>query len=173
MSDAFLGEIKIVSFNFAPKGWAMCNGQFLPINQNQALFSLFGTTYGGNGQTTFALPDFRGRIPHHQGAGLTMGQAAGESAHTVTMSEMPQHIHIMNASNAAGVLAFPAAGSPVVQANVWATSGQNPYGAPNNLVAMNPASITNTGGSQAHENRQPFLTLTFIVCLVGLFPSQN
>jgi microcystin-dependent protein len=173
MSDAFLGEMKIVPFNFAPKGWALCNGQFLPINQNQALFSLFGTTYGGNGQTTFALPDFRGRIPIHQGSGFTMGQAGGETAHTITSSEMTQHIHIMNASNAAGVLAFPAAGSPVVQANVWASSGQNPYGAPNNLAAMNPASITNAGGSQPHENRQPYLTLNFIVCLVGIFPSQN
>ena len=173
MSEPFLSEIKIVSFNFPPKGWALCNGQLLPINQNQALFSLLGTTYGGDGQTTFALPNFRGRIPHHMGAGLTLGQTGGAASHTVTSSEMPAHNHIVSASTAAGTLVFPAAGSPVVQANVWATSSQNPYGAPNNLTAMNPASITNAGGSQAHENRQPYLVLNFIIALQGIFPSRT
>jgi len=94
MSEPFLAEIKIVSFNFAPKGWAMCNGQFLPINQNQALFSLLGTTYGGNGQTTFALPNFQGRVPMHFGSGFNQGETGGQSAHTLTMSEMPQHIQV-------------------------------------------------------------------------------
>ena len=173
MSEPFLSEIKIVPFNFAPQGWAFCNGQFLPINQNQALFSLLGTTYGGNGQTTFALPDFRGRIPHHMGDGLTLGQAGGAAAHTVSQSEMPAHTHAVSASSATGTLVLPGATSPVVQANVWATSSQNPYGAVNNLGAMNPASIGNTGGSQPHENRQPYLVLNFIIALQGIFPAQN
>ena len=99
MSEPFLGEIKIISWNYAPKGWAFCNGQFLPINQNQALFSLLGTMYGGNGQTTFALPDFRGKVPIHLGDGFTQGQTGGQYAHTVTISEMPQHIHFLNAVN--------------------------------------------------------------------------
>jgi microcystin-dependent protein len=173
MSEPFLSEIKIVSFNFAPQGWAKCDGQILPINQNQALFSLLGTTYGGNGQTNFALPDFRGRIPHHFGAGLTLGERAGAASHTVTQSEMPAHNHVVSASTATGTLVFPAAGSPVVQANVWATSSQNPYGPPNNLAAMNPAGISNAGGSQPHENRQPYLVLNFIIALQGIFPTQN
>jgi microcystin-dependent protein len=175
MSLPFMGEIKIVSFNFAPKGWAMCNGQFLPINQNQALFALLGTTYGGNGQTTFALPNFQGRIPHHTGgqSGLTLGQVGGQAAHTVTSSEMPAHNHIVQASTSAGNQAFPASASPVVTHNAWATSSQNPYSAPANLVAMDPASVTNAGGSQAHENRQPYLVLNFIIALQGIFPSQT
>src|SRR3954462_581001 len=102
MSQPFMGEIKIISWNFPPKGWAFCNGQFLPINQNQALFSLLGTMYGGNGQTTFALPDLRGRVPLHVGGGLTQGQSFGEQAHTVTQGEMPTHNHFVSASNAAG-----------------------------------------------------------------------
>jgi microcystin-dependent protein len=175
MSEPFLGEIKIVAFSpgFGPRGWAQCNGQFLPINQNQALFSLLGTQYGGNGQTTFALPDFRGRIPHHMGGGLIIGQVGGEVSHTLSTQEMPQHNHFVQASNAPGVAAFPATASPVVTHNVWATSSQNPYGPPASLTGMDPASVTNTGGNQAHENRQPFLVLNFIIALVGIFPSQN
>lgn len=103
MAEPFLGELRIVSFNFAPKGWALCNGQFLPINQNQALFSLLGTTYGGNGQTTFALPDLRGRAAFHLGDGLTQGQAGGATAHTLSSQEMPQHIHFANAATSDGV----------------------------------------------------------------------
>jgi len=173
MGTPFLGEIKIVAFNYAPNGWAECNGQFLPINQNQALFSLLGTQYGGNGQTTFALPDFRGRIPHHFGNGLIVGERAGASSHTVTQAELPQHTHFVSASNAPGTQGFPATISPVETHNVWATSSQNPYAAPANLVAMDPLSVTNTGGSQAHENRQPFLVLNFLIALIGAFPSQN
>jgi microcystin-dependent protein len=173
MSEPYLSEIKIVAFNFAPSGWALCNGQLLPINQNQALFSLLGTTYGGDGTVNLALPDFRGRIPHHVGGGLILGERGGAASHTVTQSEMPAHNHFVTASADPGNLAVPAAGSPVVQANVWATSSQNPYGAPNDLVAMNPASITNVGGSQPHENRQPYLVLNFIIALQGIFPSRN
>src|SRR3954453_22351275 len=161
MSQPFIGEIKIIAWNFAPKGWAFCNGQFLPINQNQALFSILGTTYGGNGQTTFALPDFRGRSPYHVGQGFTLGQQGGEAAHTLTISEMAAHNHLPNASNTPGNLVFPASLSPVAQHNIWATSSQNPYmGAPGtNLTPMNAACLGNTGGSQPHENRQPYSVL--------------
>jgi microcystin-dependent protein len=174
MSTPFLGEIKIISWNFAPKGWAFCNGQFLPINQNQALFSILGTTYGGNGQTTFALPDFRGRAPYHVGNGMTLGERGGEAAHTVNVSEMPAHTHLPNASNASGNLVFPATISPVATHNIWAVSSQNPYSAPSgNLTSMNAGCVSNTGGSQPHENRQPYSVLNFIIALQGIFPSRN
>jgi microcystin-dependent protein len=175
MPEPFLAEIKIISWNFPPKGWAFCNGQLLPINQNQALFSILGTTYGGNGQTNFALPNFRGRIPIHFGGGFNLGQTGGSSAHTLSISELPSHTHIPNASNASGTLPFPAAVSPVVQHNIWAISTQNPYESPNsgNLAAMNAAAISNVGGSQPHENRAPYLVLNFIIALQGIFPSQT
>ena len=172
MSQPFMAEIKIVSFNFAPKGWAQCNGQFLPINQNQALFSILGTTYGGNGQTTFGLPDFRGRIPLHVGNGSTLGQAAGEENHTVTMSEMPAHNHFVSASSAQADSTFIQTAAPVSQ-NIFGTVAGGIYGPVAAATAMNPQSITNYGGSQAHENRQPYLVLTFIIALQGIFPSRN
>jgi microcystin-dependent protein len=173
MGTPFLGEIKIVSFNFAPKGWAQCNGQFLPINQNQALFSILGTTYGGNGQTTFALPDFRGRSPYHVGSSLSAtGQTGGQEAHTLLLTEMPAHNHFPMASTAAGNTVFPAAGSPVVQNNTWATTSVNPYAATSNN-SMLPAAVSNTGGSQPHPNMQPYLVLIFIIALQGIFPSRN
>lgn len=165
MGTPFLGEIKIMSFGFAPRNWAMCNGQFLPINQNQALFSLLGTFYGGNGQTTFALPDLRGQVPIHQGKNV-IGSKGGEQAHTLSISEMPTHQHVLQASNTAGNGANPS-GSCLAQAlNVYSSKQGN-------LVALNPASIGNTGGSQAHQNMQPFLTLTFCIALIGVFPSRN
>jgi microcystin-dependent protein len=166
MSEPFLSEIKIMSFNFPPKGWALCNGQFLPINQNQALFALLGTTYGGNGQTTFALPNFRGRVPIHRGSGHTLGEAAGEEAHTVSISEMPTHIHQVNATNAAGTVTTSAG-------NLLANGGSDAYTAPDNLVAMNSAAMTNVGGSQPHGNQMPYLVLNFCIALQGIFPSQN
>jgi microcystin-dependent protein len=166
MSEPFMGEIKIISWNFAPRGWAFCNGQFLPINQNQALFSLLGTTYGGNGQTTFALPDFRGRAPIHVGGGFTQGQAFGQAAHTLTQSEMPAHIHFAQAFNANGDVAVPAGNVLGTVNNMYAAAGAN-------VVALNPASLANFGGSQPHENRMPLLVLNFIIALVGIFPSQN
>jgi len=165
MAEPFLGEIRLTSFNFAPKGWAMCNGQFLPINQNQALFSLLGTTYGGNGQTTFALPDMRGRVAMHRSNGFTQGQAGGETAHTLTMSEMPQHIHVAAASG-------QDADSPVPVSGRLA-SFNNGYGASANAVTLAPTTLTNTGGSQAHQNMAPFLTLNYVIALQGIFPSQN
>ena len=167
MSEPFLAEIKIVSFNFAPKGWAMCNGQLLPINQNQALFSLLGTTYGGNGQTNFALPNFQGRVPMHVGSGFTQGETAGQSAHTLTMSEMPQHIHFVNVTNDTGTDANP------TSATVLAKSVAQSYGPAANLSPMNSAIVGNVGGSQPHTNQQPYLVLNFIIALQGIFPSRN
>jgi len=169
MSEPFLGEIKIISWNYPPKGWAFTNGQFLPINQNQALFSLLGTTYGGNGQTTFALPDFRGKVPLHVGQGYIQGQAGGESSHTISQSEMPAHTHPMMASSQAANASPP---TPI--ANILGSSAPGQaYNSPTGLVAMNPASITSVGGSQAHNNMQPYLVLNFIIALIGIFPSQN
>ncbi|PYS89453.1 MAG: phage tail protein [Acidobacteria bacterium] len=165
MSEPFLSEIRIFSFNFAPKSWAMCNGQLLPINQNQALFSLLGTTYGGNGQTTFALPDLRGSIPIHVGDSHTLGEKAGEAIHTLTQSEMPQHLHFFNGLSDNG-------DTPIAAADLLA-SANNLYGAPQSLTTLLPATVTNVGGSQPHENRQPYLTLNFCIALQGIFPSQN
>ena len=168
MSEPFLGEIRIVSFGFAPRGWAACNGQLLPINQNQALFSLMGTTYGGNGQTNFALPNLQSRTPMHVGNGFTQGQNGGEEAHTLTQAEMPQHNHVMNASTNPASLPVPAG-------NLLAQTTASLYAAGSAGVntALNAATISNVGGSQAHENRQPYLTLNFCVALQGIFPSQN
>ena len=165
MAEPFLAEIRIASFNFAPKGWAMCNGQLLPINQNQALFALLGTTYGGNGQTTFALPDLRGRAPIHVGSNFTLGTRGGEEANTVSTAELPQHTHVMNgsATNADAVLPTD---------NVVAQSSQL-YGPAAQLTTLDPSSNGSTGGSQAHLNMQPYLTLTFCIALQGIFPSRN
>lgn len=163
MSEPFLGELKLVSFNFAPKGWALCNGQFLPINQNQPLFALLGTMYGGNGQTTFALPDLRGRVPMHLGPGFNQGERTGEEAHTVTLAEMPTHIHGALASSTTGTQPAP---------NTLA-SANNLYRAPSDLTSLAPATLSNVGGSQAHLNLQPLLTLAWCIALQGIFPSQN
>jgi len=161
-----MSEIKIISWNFSPKGWALCNGQFLPINQNQALFSLLGTMYGGNGQTTFALPDLRGRTPIHQGSGFTEGQAGGQEAHTITQSEMPTHQHFLQANKLA-------ADTNALSGNLFGIVSGGIYGNASNLQPILPTTITNVGGSQAHENRQPSLVLNFIIALQGVFPSQN
>lgn len=163
MGTPFMGEIKMISWNFPPKGWAFCNGQLLPINQNQALFSLFGTMYGGNGQTNFALPDLRDRTPIHVGSGFTQGQRGGETAHTLNVSEMPAHTHTPAANTAAANAGLP---TP----NFWSATGA--YAGSSNS-AMNSQSITNTGGSQAHNNLQPYLVINFIVALQGIFPSQT
>ena len=165
MSTPFLAELRWVSFNFAPKGWALANGQTLPINQNQALFALMGTTYGGNGQTTFALPDLRGRVAIHQGSGHTLGEKAGEEAHTVIQSEMPAHIHIASATTNA---ANQSAASPHLLAQ--AANLYTPFANP---VAINSHTLAAVGGSQPHENRQPYTVLACIIALQGIFPSQN
>lgn len=166
MSEPYLGEIKIISWNFAPKGWAFCNGQLLAINQNQALFSILGTTYGGNGQTTFGLPNLQGRVPMHMGNGFTEGQVGGEENHTLTTSEMPAHNHFPNCVSTTGNQAVPTN-------NLWASNSTSPYSDQPPNSAMNPANITSVGGSQPHTNMSPYLTLNFIIALVGIFPSRN
>ena len=165
MSDQFLSEIRIMSFDFAPKGWAMCNGQLLPINQNQALFSLLGTTYGGDGRVNFALPDLRARTPMHMGSGHTLGERGGEQAHTLSISEVPTHVHTANAQPSNASLTVVPGNAVPGAANVWGTA--------QNLTALGAASIGNVGGSQAHLNMQPYLTLTFCIALQGIFPSQT
>jgi microcystin-dependent protein len=178
MGTPYMSEIKICSFGFAPQGWAQCNGQFLPINQNQALFSLLGTTYGGNGQTTFALPDLRGRGSMHIGGGHVQGESAGKETHTLVQSEMPAHIHFPQAKNAQGTTGVPSSSVVLAQAvAVQADSSKVPVSmysinAPTNL-ALNPAAIGNAGGSQAHPNQQPYLTLNLCIALLGVFPSRN
>jgi microcystin-dependent protein len=165
MGTPFMGELRLVAFNLAPQGWAFANGQLLPINQNQALFSLLGTTYGGNGQTNFALPDLRGRVPMHRGQGFTQGQAVGEEAHTITMSEMPTHIHIQQAVTDNGDIDL-AAGANLASFN-------NGYRGFSNPQALAPSAVTNVGGSQAHNNMQPYSVLNVIIALQGIFPSHN
>ncbi len=167
MAEPFLSEIRIMSFVFPPKGWALCNGQLLPINQNQALFSLLGTTFGGDGRVNFALPDLRGRTPIHVGAGHTLGERGGAQAHTISIAELPTHTHVMAASNAAVTT------NVTNNAVLGNTAPASLYAGASNLAAMNGAAVTNTGGSQAHLNMQPFLTLSFCIALQGIFPSPN
>jgi microcystin-dependent protein len=171
MGTPFAGEIKICAFNFAPKGWAMANGQLMAISQNQALFSLFGTMYGGNGQQTFALPDLRGRTSVHIGNGFTQGQAGGQEVHTVTASEMPAHIHFFNANSANGDTDTPFGPNPAPKGTLGAYNAG--YGGFTNTTTLAPTTIQNVGGSQAHENRQPYLVLNFCVALSGFFPTRN
>ena len=166
MAEPFLSEIRLMSFEFAPKGWALCNGQLLPINQNQGLFSLLGTTFGGDGRVNFALPDARGRVPIHRGDGFTLGTRGGEQAHTLSQSEMPAHPHALMATNGNTNSAANPSGNVLGPAN-------NLYGAPGTLTTLSPSSVTNTGGSQAHLNMQPFLTISFCIALQGIFPSPN
>lgn len=168
MADPFLSEIRMMSFVFAPRGWALCNGQLLPINQNQALFSLLGTTFGGNGQTNFALPDLRGRTPIHVGSVHTLGERGGEQAHTLSIAELPTHTHVMQASNQTAT-----DNTPTVNLALSNSSASNLWSAPANLAPMAATAVTNVGGSQAHLNMQPFLTLSFCIALQGIFPSPN
>ena len=181
MSDQFVAEIRIFGFNFAPTGWAQCNGQLLPISQNTALFSLLGTTYGGNGTTNFALPDLRTMVPAHLGQGYVQGEVLGEYSHTLIQSEMPQHLHFLradatnagtaNVSAAAAGASFgqtygkPSSGSPIAF-NMYSTV-LTP------MAPMAPQVLGTAGGSQPHENRQPFLTLNICIALQGIFPSRN
>jgi microcystin-dependent protein len=168
MSTPFLSEIKIMSFGFPPKGWAMCNGQQMNINQNQALFSLLGTTYGGDGRVTFGIPNLQGRVPTSFGNGLTLGQLAGEMSHTLSVLEMPQHNHLVNASTATSGGSADPGGRYLGGGNNVYYGGQSP-----NVTTLSPSEISQTGGTQPHQNMQPYLTLNFCIALQGIFPSQN
>ncbi|MCR1782296.1 tail fiber protein [Nocardioides carbamazepini] len=166
MAEPFLSEIRLMSFGFAPKGWALCNGQLLPINQNQALFSLLGTTFGGDGRVNFALPDLRGRTPIHVGAGHTLGERGGEPAHTLGIAELPTHTHQVAVSTTA-------AGGVTSPAGAYLGGANNAYRPGPASTALHPQTVTATGGSQAHLNLQPFVTLSFCIALQGIFPSPT
>ena len=167
MAEPFLAEIRIMSFVFPPKGWALCNGQLLPINQNQGLFSLLGTTYGGDGRVNFALPNLQGRVPIHMGQSHTLGERGGEQAHTLSISEIPTHVHSAMATSSNGGVIIPTG-------NLLAGGTPQLYHAPDpNLTPINAATLPNVGGSQAHLNMEPFLVLSFCIALQGIFPSQN
>lgn len=171
MSEPFLAEVRLMGFNFAPRGWAFCDGQILPINQNQSLYSLLGTTYGGDGRTSFALPDLRGRAPIHTGrsnggADHTLGQKSGEETHTLAANEMPQHDHILEAVVEDGNITNPTG-------HYLARSVTEVYRDPDNLGAMRSGTVANVGGGQAHENMQPYIAVNFCIALQGLFPSRN
>jgi microcystin-dependent protein len=165
LATPYLSEIRIMSFGFPPKGWALCDGQLLPINQNQALFSLLGTTYGGDGRVNFGLPNLQGRVPVHDGNGFTLGQVGGEQAHTLSISEQPVHVHTAQGTVTDG-------DSPIPTGN-YLGGADNTYAALNNPTALTPSTITNVGGSQAHLNMQPFLVLSFCIALQGIFPTQT
>lgn len=174
MSEPFLAEVRIYGFNFAPRGWAFCDGQILPINQNQSLYSLLGTTYGGDGRTTFALPDLRGRAPMHvgrsNGGGYhTLGQKSGEETHTLAANEMPEHDHTLHASSTDGDTVNPG-GHLLAREPGLIYQEDAPE---SDLVPIRSGSIANVGGGQAHENMMPYVALNFAIALQGLFPSRN
>ncbi len=169
MAEPFLSEIRIMSFGFPPKGWALCDGQLLPINQNQALFSLLGTTYGGDGRVNFGLPDLQGRAPIHMGSGHTLGERGGEQGHTLSISELPQHTHTESATSATATTPTPTSALMLAQS----TAAFFYASAASGLAAMAPNALANVGGSQAHLNMQPFLVLNFSIALQGIFPSQT
>jgi len=168
MAEPFLSEIRIMSFGFPPKGWALCDGQLLPINQNQALFSLLGTTYGGDGRVNFGLPNLQGRTPIHMGSGHTLGERGGEQGHTLSISEIPTHTHVLNSTTATATTP-----TPDTNTVISVSTPQAMYGGAAGLVAMAPNAVGNTGGNQAHLNMQPFLVLNFSIALQGIFPSQT
>jgi len=169
MSDQFLGELKLLSFGFPPKGWALCNGQILPINQNQALFSLLGTTYGGDGRTTFALPDLRGRTPLHVGGGVNLGDKTGQEGVTLTAGQLPAHTHSLTATNDLANASVPGGAVPAAKPR----GGINRYAPAGNDALMGPTSLASVGGSQPHPNMQPFTVLNWVIALQGIFPSRN
>jgi microcystin-dependent protein len=166
VSNAYLGEIRAFPFGWAPAGWALCDGQLLPISQYQALFNILGTTYGGDGRATFALPDLRGRTPFHVGAGLTLGQAGGEESHALSLGEMPTHTHTPIASGDSVDTASP-------QDAYWANAGISAYYSTTPNTNMASAALATNGGGQPHDNLAPYLTVCFVIALVGDFPSHS
>ena len=169
MAEPFLSEIRLMSFNVVPKGWALCNGQLLPINQNQALFSLLGTNYGGDGRVNFALPDLRGRVPAHPGSNFILGEKTGSEAVTLLEHHLPVHTHVGKVGDALANSSSPATAVVGRKGRL----GHDVYGAPDNLTALNAVAGGAVGGSQAHTNMQPYLTLSFCIALTGIFPSPN
>jgi microcystin-dependent protein len=166
MSSPFIGEIRMFGGNFAPQGWAFCDGSLLPISENDALFNLIGTTYGGDGQSTFALPDLRSRIPLHVGPGFALGQSGGAETVTLTTSQIPAHTHVPQGNSGAGTQSSPGNG-------VWAQSTLDQFSSSAPTVSMAPAALGLNGGSQPHDNMMPFLAVNFILSLFGIFPSQT
>ncbi len=168
MATPYLSEIRLVSFNFPPEGWALCDGQLMPINQNQALFSLLGTTYGGNGTTTFALPNLQGRIPLHVGAGRALGETGGEATHTLVGGEIPTHTHTVAAASGTGAVASPAGAYWAGIRNANAFSNTAAPSTPLDATVIGPY-----GGGQPHQNMPPYLVLNFVIALVGIFPTRT
>jgi microcystin-dependent protein len=166
MAEPFLSEIRMMSFGFPPKGWAFCNGQLLPISQNQALFSLLGTNYGGDGRVNFGLPDLQGRLPIHVGNSHTLGERGGEQAHTLSISQIPTHAHVLQGTTAT-------ANPQPVPTGAYLAPTASLYGPASALTPLTPQTVTSVGGSQAHLNMQPFLTINFCIALQGIFPSQT
>ncbi len=166
MSEQYVGEIRLFSFGTVPSGWARCDGQILQINTNQALYSILGATYGGNGSTTFALPDLRGRVPVHVSSSITRGQKAGEEVHVLTINEMPTHTHIVNGSSESATL-------KVTAGNVWGTSANNIYSVNQPNTIMNTQALSTSGNSQSHQNMQPYSVANYCIALVGIYPSRN
>jgi len=166
MATPYLGEIKIVSFNFPPKGWALCNGQLLPINQNQALFSILGTTYGGDGSVNFALPNLQGRSPLHRGAAFTLGQLGGEQTHLLSVTETPSHTHLVGVSSASANASSPAV---AIEASAVTTN----FAPPGTAAALDPRAFAGAGGGQPHDNMSPYLVVNFVIALQGIFPTHS
>ena len=169
MAEPFLGELKLAAFTFAPRGWAYCDGQLLPIAQNTALFALLGTTYGGNGQTTFALPDLRGRVPVHIGNEISLGQVGGVESVTLTTSHLPAHGHTLSGTGDLANASAPGGALPAAKPR----GGLNRYAPAGSDTVMSPGSVALAGGNQPHDNMQPYLVLAWLIAMEGIFPSRN
>lgn len=166
MADPFIGEVRMAGFGFAPQGWATCDGQLMPISQNQALFSLLGTTFGGNGINTFALPDLRGATPIHASPNHPVGQSGGEESHQLTVAELPTHNHVLGAVQAD-------ASSKIPVSKVPAYASEDAYSREGDSLQMDPGAVAPAGGGVPHTNMQPYLVVNFIIAMFGIFPSRN